>query len=277
MSPPARCRALPRWVAVGVLLSWVTAATAAEVVLSATADAMAREMAPTTNYGTSGGLAASGSAAVNGAGQARGRAETILRFEAGPAVAAFDAAYGSGDWTVTSILLEITEIAEPGNPLFARGAGDFSIRWTSGDLWSEGPGSPQAPTTGVGDEVTWNTLTALIGSSSLAPLGNFSRLGVDGVRFLPLTPAAELLADIGAGSDVSLLASPLTDGLGMTFYSRSGAGAASAPKLIIRAVPEPCTAGLIALGLFLARGNRSRSTRVSNGRLNPPRSRASRD
>lgn len=256
MSTPRITTALLRTVAISTLATWLAAATAAEVTLTTTGDAMAREMAPTTNYGAAGGLAVSGAAAVNAAGQARGRVQSILRFEAGAAVTAFDAAYGSGNWTITSVSLEVTEIAMPNNPIFAVGAGDFAISWTSGDLWSEGPGSPQAPTIGVGDEVTWNSLTALIGGSTVVPLGSFSRLGVDGARTLPLTPAAELLADIGAGSDVSLLGTSLTDSLGFTFNSRTGAGPAAAPKLVIRAVPEPCTAALLALGMSLLRQSR---------------------
>lgn len=224
-----------------------------EVVSTAvpTDDAFVREVAPTLNYGAAGGLAVAGPDAVNGNGDPQGRFDSVIKFDTAQAVADFDAAYGAGSWTISSVLLEVSEQGAPNNPIFNRGVGDFEVLWLDDDTWVEGPGTPKPPYEGTGDEITWNLLQTILGSATEASLGVFANEGADGRRSYSLALEAPFLADISAGGLVSLHTSPVSDTIGFTFSSVNNTWD-DPPELVITAVPEPATMFLVAMGCLLA-------------------------
>src|SRR5262245_18240248 len=103
-------------------------------------DAFVRELDPTLNFGGAGALCVAGTNSANASGDPRGRFDSVLQFDASPAVAAFDTSFGAGNWIITDIELQAMEVGTPLNPIFPRGAGTFMIRWISEDLWTEGTG-----------------------------------------------------------------------------------------------------------------------------------------
>lgn len=230
----------------GLMNAAATAATSFSTF--AAADAFGRQQAPTSNYGASGALSVAGAASVNGGGQSRGRADTLLKFDAAGAVAAFDAAYGAGNWQLSGARLRLTEVGAPNNGLFARGAGPVALNWISGDNWSEGSGIPNAPTVGTGDQLTWDYLQALLGSASSESLGGFTRLGSDNTRWFTLALTSGFAADLVGGGAVTLHALPAADALGFTFNGRSMSSDV-APVLELSAIPEP-SAGLMMMMLW---------------------------
>lgn len=223
--------------------------------LSPTADAFAREQAPTSNFGGGGAVAVSGSASVNGSNQARGRVDSLLKFDAAAAKSAFDAAYGAGNWTIASATLRITEVGTPTSALFARGAGGFSIAWLSDDNWSEGSGTPAAPTTATGNQLSWNSLQTMLGGGSESLLGSFTSAGADGLISMGLALPAAFTGDAAGGNLLTLHAAPTTNTLGLTFNSRTNATPEARPILELTAIPEPAA----ALPLMLLLGLRRRT------------------
>jgi hypothetical protein len=169
---------------------------------------------------------------------------------------AFDSQFGVGRWSIQSVSLQLTA-APPNNAIFnASAAGQFSISWMQNDGWTEGTGTPQAPTT---TGITFSTLNSFLSAGDEA-LGTFSFNGAtsgNSTYTLGLTPSFS--ADVLAGNTVSLRMFAADTAVSALFDSRSFGTASARPLLTITAVPEPTS---IALGLmavfFLARRNRSR-------------------
>ena len=229
----------------GVAVALTRAARADQTVtLGPVMDTFVREQAPALNYGGAGSMNVAGVDSVNGDGEPRGRFDTFMAFDAAPALAAFDAAYGADHWSLTGIELQVTEVAEPQNPLFPRGTGTFSARWFAFDEWTEGTGSPATPVTGSGTLLTWQFLQSIAPTPVEAPLGTFSNTGASGRRQFALTPVASLVGDVRAGGLVCLRLLPDSAGIGFTFNSRSFGIAADRPVLVLTASPAtPPTAG----------------------------------
>jgi hypothetical protein len=200
-------------------------------------DAFVRALVPTINYGSAGALAVAGDAAVNGASQPQGRFESVMKWDIGPAVAAFNTAYGVGNWTISAARLVVTEVSVANNAIFNRGLGDFTVVWLSDDNWVEGPGSPLSlpPHVGVGNEMTWDYLQALLVSASQSSLGVFSNQLVDGTRTFHLALSPPLLADIQSGGMVSLHLAPVTTTVGFTFFGSDYGVFANWPTLELSA------------------------------------------
>src|SRR5262245_12898025 len=153
----------------------------------AVADAFVREIDPPSNFGGAGLLCVGGTNSVNGLGQPRGRFDSVIRFDVSTAIASFDATMGTAHWEITGDQIEMTLVAAPENPLFPRSAGNFQIAWLSDDNWTEGTGTPNAPTIGTGNELTWQLLQTILAGASEANAGTFSYGGVGGTQIFPLT------------------------------------------------------------------------------------------
>ena len=193
---------------------------AAEVTLLPIQDAFVREDEPTRNFGATGALAVAGPEALNGVGQPQGRFDSMIQFDAAQAVAAFNVQFGVGAWQFTAATLLMQEEGAPGNPIYNRGSGQFSIAWISDDNWMEGDGTPQFVTEGVGNEMTWNYLQSLIGSSAVSSLGVGTGNGTSGPVSATLNLTPSFLADLNNGAAVTLHLEAITQTLGYTFFSR---------------------------------------------------------
>src|SRR5262249_35024834 len=127
----------------------------------------------------------------------------------------------------------------------------FSISWMQNDGWTEGTGTPQAPTsTGL----TFSTLNTFL-SPADETLGTFNFNGStsgNSTYTLGLTPSFS--ADVLAGNTISFRMLATDSTVSAVFDSRTFGIASARPLLTIIAVPEPASLGLCLVGLcFLAR------------------------
>ncbi len=222
-------------------------------------DAFVRASQPGLNYGAAGALAVAGADAVNGSGQPQGRFDTMIQFDAAPMVGAFETAYGPGNWQITSAKLRVVEVGAPNNPMFNRGSGQFEILWFSEDDWVEGPGKPNAPPVGQGNEMTYALLQFLLSSATESSLGIFVNAGADVSLEYDLALAPALLGDLLVGDRISLHLIPITDTIGFTLNSKDNTTVSVRPQLIVTAIPEPTVAWVTTVGiLFFWRRTRSR-------------------
>jgi len=231
-----------------------SAAVAATHTLLPTGDAFVRAAEPTLNYGAAGALAVAGDSAVNGSGQPQGRFDTLMMFDTGDAVAAFDAAFGPASWVITAAELRVLEDGDPNNSIFNRGVGDFEVSWLDNDDWVEGPGVPRAPVVGSGNEITYNLLQTMVASSTEASLGTFSNTGLDEDHAYVLSVGSGgFLADLAAPGDVTLHLAPVSEAIGFTVGSLK-LGAFEGPRLVLTAgppVPAVSHWGLMIMTLLL--------------------------
>jgi hypothetical protein len=119
------------------------------------------------------------------------------------------------------------------------------------DAWTEGTGTPQAPTqTGI----TFGTLNNFL-SPSDETLGTFNFNGAtsgNSIYALGLSPSFS--ADVLAGNNVSLRMFATDSALSAVFDSRNFGTVSARPLLTITAVPEPGIAVLAVLGICVLRG-----------------------
>ena len=204
------------------------------------------------NYGAAGALS------VAAPGLAKGEFQSVLQFNLSAARTSFDAQFGTGQWSIQSITLQLTATA-PNNAIFnASAAGQFGVSWMQNDSWTEGTGTPAAPTsTGI----TFSTLPSFTGASDEG-LGTFSFDGstseVD-TYTLSLTPG--FLADASAGNPVSLRLFAADSAVSYLAVSHNNTTASAWPVLSIVAVPEPGALPLLAAGAAVLFGARRRRTR----------------
>ncbi len=214
-----------------LLLALASTAHADVVVLSAVADATLSAALPTSNYGGGGSLCVAAPSSPNGEFQ------TLFRFDAAPALAAFDAAFGHGLWRVQSAALHLNA-AFPNAFIYSpQQAGSFSLSWVASDAWIEGSGSPAAPgMTGI----TFDTLPALLGPTDEL-LGTFT---FDGSTSAPadstFLPTSGFAADITSGSLITIRAhtpsGPGPQTIAYVFNSRTYTAVANRPTLTLTAV-----------------------------------------
>src|SRR5215469_16818765 len=97
----------------------------------------------------------------------KGEFQTILQFDLTGETNLFNTTYGTNNWTITTISLDLAsnnggEGEQPKNLIFpAVNGGAFIIEWLSDDNWPEGTGTPNNPTM---DGVTYNSLPQLLAS-----------------------------------------------------------------------------------------------------------------
>jgi hypothetical protein len=202
------------------------------------------------NYGGAGALSI---AAPN---LSQGEFQSVLQFNFSSVKSAFDSQFGVGQWSIQSVVLQLTATL-PNNPIFnTPAAGQFAISWMQNDGWSEGTGTPQAPTT---TGITFSSLNSFLSPADEA-LGTFNFNGAtsgNATYTLGLTPSFS--ADVLAGNTVSFRMFATDATMSAVFDSRNFGTASARPVLTITAVPEPASLALGVIGLgFLALRNRSR-------------------
>lgn len=239
------------------LSAFVAQASATVVSLNPTEDAFVSSANPNSNYGGAGALAVSGSAL------SKGEFDSLLQFDFSSATTAFNAAFGTGLWAITSVSLQLTATA-PNNALFngngagsgggnTNFAGQFSINWLQNDAWTEGTGTPASPgSTGI----TFTTLPSFQ-SGADETLGTNSFSGAtSGSTSWSLSLQSSFLSDAMAGNSVSLLLLPADTGIAYLTDSRSFGTTGFRPLLTVSAsaVPEPSTKALLAIMALVALG-----------------------
>jgi len=204
------------------------------------------------NYGGAGALAI---AAPN---LSQGEFQSLIQFNLSSVKSSFDAQFGAGQWTIQSATLQLTATS-PNNPIFnSSAAGSLSVSWMQNDSWTEGTGTPQAPTQ---SDITFATLNNFLSSADQA-LGSFAfNGGTSGITSCPLKFTPSFLADVLAGNIVSFRMFAADATVSGVFDSRSFGTASARPLLTITAVPEPASLVLASLGLsILACRSRFRSS-----------------
>jgi hypothetical protein len=210
---------------------------------SASADSFVRSYAPTLNYGGAGSLSVSGPTSTKGSGVANGASDTFIRFNTAAMVMNFNFLFGTNNWSIISAKLRVTEMGAPPNGLFNRGTGAFEIRWIANDNWTEGTGTPMAPTT---TGITYNDEPTLLNGGTDTSLGTFTNMGVGGTENFPLALPATFTTDLKAGGEARLYLTAIDPSAGFTFNSRSFMTVSARPFLEISAGPRP---GISAINL----------------------------
>jgi len=208
------------------------------------ADAFMRSAQPNSNFGGAGALAVAAQGLPDGAFQ------SVLRFDTAAAKAAFDAAYGPGQWSIQSVALRLSA-AFPNNPIFNNPAGgQFSASWMQNDSWEEGFGGPSNPS---GEGITFATLPSFLTPNDEV-LGTYNYTGATSGSFtynLGLMPGFTLDAASGGLLSLRLYAANTT--ISYVFRSRSYGTESLRPRLTITAVPEPAVGILVLIGLIVIR------------------------
>jgi hypothetical protein len=239
---------------IGMLAALSPLASAVQVLLNPTQDAFVSSANSTNNYGAAGALL------VDAAGLPKGEFDSLLQFNLATAKSTFDADFGTGNWVIQSIKLQLTTNT-PNNSIFnsPNTAGSFTITWMQNDSWTEGTGTPTVPTT---SGITYATLPSFRGGSDEL-LGTFSyNGGASGLNnsFNLDTTQTSFYTDAAAGSPVSLLALPNDSGIIYTTNSKDFGTQSARPVLTITAeVPEPGAASLLAGGVLLGFVRRRRT------------------
>jgi hypothetical protein len=229
-----------------VLILALAAPAAADVItLNPVADTFVDSAMPAGNFGGGGGLA------IAAPGLPQGEFQSVLRFDASAAVAAFNTSFGAGQWSIQSVSLQLTATA-PNNAIFnAQAAGQFAAGWMQNDSWVEGTGTPAAPgATGL----NFGTLPSFL-SGADESLGAFAfGGGTSGANSYALSLTSGFSSDLVGGGLISLRLSALGSTIGYVFNSRNFGTVASRPALSITAIPAPGGGAILGLaGLAAAR------------------------
>jgi hypothetical protein len=234
------------------LLGWGSDGFAATFSTGASADSFVA-------VGPSGNLAnnnygAGNALALAAGGLTNGEFQSVIRFDLSGALAAFNAQYGPGKWSVQSVSLQLTSSGHS-NPIYNDIVpGQFGISLMQNNGWLEGTGNASNP---ANNGISFNSLqNVFINNSADQALGIFNFPGgSSGANNYSLNPASGLLADILNGSNLSLRLFAADNQVSYLFNARTATPVSSGPQLIITAVPEPqvITLAISALVLTIAR------------------------
>lgn len=232
------------------MLGVAIAARAETFSLPVAADTFVSSSNPGTSFGTH------GAAQIAAPTPAQPRTLLgLLRFDTASLRDSFDAGYGAGNWSISSVSLTLFSSvnhsgAQPNNKSFNRiAAGDFDFGFLSNDDWEE-------------NSITWNSLSTILpgvgNTNSLTPLGTFFwNTGQESATW-SLAGDVAFWQDIYDGSPVSFLGQP-TPGSGVSYLFNTQRVNPALLNVTVQSVPEPSAflqifAGLIAFAAALRRG-----------------------
>ncbi len=169
------------------------------------------------NYGGAGTLAISPASATEGEFQ------SVIRFDVSGARGLFDATYGSNNWSVGGILLQLTSNfgtagQQPNNRIFnVISGGQFVIEWLSNTNWAEGTGNPSLPTM---DGVTYASLPDLLsGAHEILCTNTYVPPGTNVPVIYALPFNTNLVAAVKSGGNISLRFYAADNQIGYLFNS----------------------------------------------------------
>lgn len=176
---------------------------------------------------------------------------TLMWFDTAGLQASFDADFGAGNWTVTSVTLTLfSSVAsagqQPANGSFNRiAAGGFEFDLLGNNNWNE-------------NAITWNTLPAILpgagSTNTLTSLGNyFWPASGAGSSTWALANDPALAQKIQTGDAVTILGQP-TVGSTVGYLINTSPLRPGFLNVTAEAVPEPATLPLIAGFLCAAMG-----------------------
>src|SRR5262245_40266606 len=169
-----------------LLFATALAACGASFNSNPTADAFVAA-GPTGNLSTN-NYGGAGSISLAAPGLPQGELQSVLQFNLASARTSFDSTFGSGQWSLQSVSLQLTA-APANNPIFnTPAAGTFGVSWMQNDSWTEGNGSPSAP---GASGITFSSLQGVFVGGSDENVGSFSYNGATSGAFtysLTLTP-----------------------------------------------------------------------------------------
>jgi hypothetical protein len=198
------------------------------------------------NYGAAGALG------VSAPGLPKGEFQSVLQFDLAGARNSFDNQFGAGQWSVQSVSLQLTA-TPPNNGIFnTTSAGQFQIYWMQNNSWTEGTGTPNAPTT---TGITFTSLQNTFIGPGDESLGTFSFNGAtNGAANYTLSLTNGFTAGLLAGNDISLRLVAADSSVSYLFDSRNFGTAGSRPLFTVDAEPEPGAMALSSLGMALLAG-----------------------
>lgn len=199
---------------------------------------------------SSSNFGAAGAMSLSASGLPQGEFQSVLKFDLSGAANSFNAQFGAGQWTITSVTLKLNS-SPHGNSIFNNiAAGQFNISLMQNNSWVEGTGTGGIPTS---DGVSFNSLLGVyVNNAADQTLGTFSFPGgSSGQNSYTLGLSSGLVSDVMSGSDASLRLFAADSTVSYLFSSRSG-GAAS-PTIVVdaAAIPEPGSVTLCAVALTL--------------------------
>jgi hypothetical protein len=166
---------------------------------------------------------AAGTLVITPASSVKGEFQSVIKFNLSGATSLFNATYGTNNWTITGLSLELTSNygtsgVQPNNAIFPMiSGGQFIIEWLSNDNWAEGTGTPNLPTT---EGVTYDSLPDLLSgaheilcTNTYVPPGN----NVPVTYTLPLD--TNLVNGVSGGGDVTFLLYAADNQIGYLFNS----------------------------------------------------------
>jgi len=192
------------------------------------------------NYGGGNALALAAGGLTNGEFQ------TVIKFDLSGALSTFNAQYGPGNWSIQSVSLQLTSSGHS-NPIYNDIVpGQFGISLMQNNSWLEDTGNASNPTN---NGITFNSLqNVFINNSTDQALGTFNFPGgSSGANSYSLNLSSGLTGDILAGSNLSLRLFAADSQVSYLFSARTTTPASNGPQLIITAVPEPGSLGLLGL------------------------------
>ncbi len=231
-----------------LLVTGSLSSPAASVTLNPTMDALVTT-GPTGNLSSS-NYGAAGALAISAPGLSKGEFQTAMQFDLSGAKSTFDGLYGAGMWSIQSVTLQLSATPNGMTSFFnTTAAGSFNISLMQNNSWTEGGGTPAAPSaTGI----NYNSLQGLINNATDQALGTFSFGGnTSGNNTYTLTLASGIFSDLNNGDDMSLRLYANDSVVSYLVNSENFNNAANHPVLTINVVPEPSTMAIGALGLVL--------------------------
>jgi hypothetical protein len=188
------------------------------------------------NYGAAGTLAISPPLALEGEFQ------SVVRFDVSGAPSLFDATYGTNNWSVASILLQLTsnygtQGQQPNNRIFnVISGGQFVIEWLSDTNWVEGTGTPIMPETD-GLAVTYTSLPSLLaGAHEILCTNTYVPAGTNVPVIYALPFDTNLISAVTSGGSISLLFYAGDNQIGYLFNSHEY-GRGNEPLIEVTASP----------------------------------------